>query len=878
MRRMVANALVTLLALLLSIGASRGEGIWVPCKVGTLEWSCQKIENTETCKIKPKDRGRIQGEVTIPSEVAIEGKTLKVVTVAEEAFLDCKDLSKVTIPEGVETIEDNAFSGCAALSTLQLPQSLKVIGEKSFEGCALSSVNIYVNVESIGYDAFQDCSELEKFEVATENGHFSEAGGVLFNKDKTALLCYPRGLSADSYDIPEKVKSIGACAFYGNGKLQTVNIPAGVTAIGKHAFEECSVLERVVVPKGVTTIEPNTFYFCEKLKSVELPERLKTIGEEAFSTCESLEIVVLPEGLTSIGKSAFAFSPKFSEVTIPTSVTEIGEGAFSGTPLTSVVIPAGVKKLNGTFSGCIFLEKVTLPEGLEVLEGTFSACEKLTEITIPASVISIEDWTFYGSISLNRVYYLAAADAAVTENAFDGIADPATLFVRKGEKEKIEGNGKAWKAKFKVIEERNVVTFDADGGLPTPAAQWLKDDNKGAEKPAKDPVKEGFRFKGWTLLISGEDYHFDTKVEGNIALKAKYIAEYTLTITSGANGSVKVTRDNAQGEELTSETKLHEGDMLFIAATPVADYELETLTVNGNNQANSSVFTVGKENVEVKATFKKKGGTTPPAVAEYTLTITSGANGSVKVTRDNAQGEELTSETKLHEGDMLFIAATPDDGYELETLTVNGNDHANSSVFTVAKANVEVKATFKKKGGATPPAVAEYTLTITAGANGSVKVIRDNAQGDALTGGAKLHEGDKLFIAATPAAGYELGTLTVNGKDHANSSVFTVAKENVEVKATFKAKGGATPPSAVESVLLAAARVVQNPIDNALVLEGISTAERIEVYSLTGTPTYSRALHGEERVEIATGSWASGIYVVRIIAADGEKTVRVVKR
>ena len=174
--------------------------------------------------------------------------------------------------------------------------------------------------------------------------------------------------------------------------------------------------------------------------------------------------------------------------------------------------------------------------------------------------------------------------------------------------------------------------------------------------------------------------------------------------------------------------------------------------------------------------------------------------------------------------------------------------------------------------------VAEYTLTITSGANGAVKVTRDNAQGDALTGGAKLHEGDKLFIAATPAAGYELGTLTVNGKDHANSSVFTVAKENVEVKATFKAKGGATPPSAVESVLLAAARVVQNPIDNALVLEGISTAERIEVYSLTGTPTYSRALHGEERVEIATGSWASGIYVVRIIAADGEKTVRVVKR
>ena len=692
MRRVMANALVTLLALLLSVGASRGEEIWVSYNDGTLEWSCLKIEGTETCKIKPANKSDIQGAVTIPNEVTIDGKTLKVVTVAEEAFSNCTKLSEVSIPEGIEAIEESAFSGCEELSTLQLPQSLKVIEEESFEGCALSSVNIPANVESIGYDAFQSCSKLKKFEVAVGNGHFSEAGGVLFNNDKTALLCYPMGLSAESYDIPTGVTSVGACAFYGNGVLKTVNIPAGVTAIGKHAFDGCSVLEKVVVPKGITTIEENTFYNCEALSSVELPEGLKTIAGEAFSTCESLKRVELPKGLTSIGTSAFGFSTNLSEMTIPTSVTEIGDGAFSGTALTSVAIPAGVKELGGVFSGCLNLGKVTLPEGLEGLDGTFSACEKLTEITIPASVKSIADYTFLGCTALNKVYYLAAADAAVADNAFDGIANPATLFARKGEKEKIEGNGKAWKGAF-TIEERNVVTFDADGGLPTPAAQWLEDGGKAVESSQK-PEKKGFKFEGWTLL-SGEDYHFGTPVQGNIELKAKYIAEYALTITSGANGSVKVTRDNAQGEELKH--------------------------------------------------------------------------------------------------------------------------------------------------------------------------------------GAKLHEGDKLFIAATPAEGYELETLTVNGAAFANSSVFTVGKANVEVKATFKAKGGATPPSAVESVQLATARVVQNPIANALVLEGISTAERIEVYSLTGVQTYACAPRGEERVEIATGSWASGIYVVRIIAADGEKTLRVVK-
>ena len=758
MRRVMANALVTLLALLLSVSASRGEEIWVSYNDGTLEWSCQKIEGTETCKIKPANKSDIQGAVTIPSEVTIDGKTLKVVTVAEEAFSNCTKLSEVSIPEGIEAIEKGAFSGCEELLTLQLPQSLKVIEEKSFEGCALSSVNIPANVESIGYDAFQDCSELKKFEVAVGNGHFSEAGGVLFNNDKTALLCYPMGLSAESYDIPASVKSIGACAFYGNGILKTVNIPDGVTAIGESAFSGCSVLEKVVVPKGVTTIEQYTFYGCEKLSSVELPGGVEAIGEAAFSTCESLKRVELHEGLTSIGESAFAFSNNLSEVTIPTSVTEIGDGAFSGTALTSVAIPAGVKKLGGVFPGCLNLEKVTLPEGLEGLDGTFFGCgklteitipasvttvgvgtfsntaltsvaipagvkelpeaftdcpnlekvtlpegleilngtfsrsKKLTEITIPASVNSITGETFSGCSALNRVYYLAAADAAVADNAFEGIANPAILIVRREDKAAIET--KAWvkNGKFTMVAEKNKVTFSTDGGLPVPDVQRVKY-GENAVRPAEVPVKEGFKFEGW--ILNNVDYKFDIPVSEDIELTAKYVAEYTLTITSGANGSVKVTRNNAQG--------------------------------------------------------------------------------------------------------------------------------------------------------------------------------------DALTGAAKLHEGDKLFIAATPAVGYELETLTVNGAAFANSSVFTVGKANVEVKATFKAKGGATSPSAVESVQLTTARVVQNPIANALVLEGISTAERIEVYSLTGVQTYACAPRGKERVEIATGSWASGIYVVRIIAADGEKTLRVVK-
>ena len=138
--------------------------------------------------------------------------------------------------------------------------------------------------------------------------------------------------------------------------------------------------------------------------------------------------------------------------------------------------------------------------------------------------------------------------------------------------------------------------------------------------------------------------------------------------------------------------------------------------------------------------------------------------------------------------------------------------------------------------------------------------------------------------ATAPTAPTKEGYIVEWQRDGKKYDFSTPVAQDITLVAVWKKKEKSTPSTpkdpktAVESVLLAAARVVQNPIDNALVLEGISTAERIEVYSLTGVQTYACAPRGEERVEIATGSWASGIYVVRIIAADGEKAVRVVKR
>ena len=52
---------------------------------------------------------------------------------------------------------------------------------------------------------------------------------------------------------------------------------------------------------------------------------------------------------------------------------------------------------------------------------------------------------------------------------------------------------------------------------------------------------------------------------------------------------------------------------------------------------------------------------------------------------------------------------------------------------------------------------------------------------------------------------------------------------------------------------------------------------RVEVYSVVGARVHAEALRGEPRVAIDARGWASVVYVVRVVASDGERTLRVVR-
>lgn len=253
-----------------------------------------------------------------------------VTSIGSSAFSECSSLSSVTIPERVASIGEAPFAGCsfyvATVSCPTVPAGL-------FSGCNLNNLILGEKVSSIeqNFSSLLDPlggTNLAGITVKEGNESFYSRDGVLFSKDQTRLIRYPKSKSGTSYQLPSTVTSIEDSAFSGCNRLTDVTVPSGVSAIGKSAFEACPKLAAISLPKTMASIGARAFSQCTALKSISLPTGITSIGERMFSSCSALQEIVIPDGVTRIESEAFYFTG-LQCVTIPASVTYMGLDAFT---------------------------------------------------------------------------------------------------------------------------------------------------------------------------------------------------------------------------------------------------------------------------------------------------------------------------------------------------------------------------------------------------------------------------------------------------------------------------------------------------------------------------------------------------------------------
>ena len=164
-------------------------------------------------------------------------------------------------------------AGCfmdTEITTLVLPDNITEIPDSMCKNCKQLSSVTFSNVESIGSEAFYYCENYNVQMSELDNGH------------------------------PEKIKSIGKCAFTFSGLYGKVTITPDLAIV------------------------QSSFNCCKHITEIEVTERVTVIPDYIFRDCEAVTKITLPETLTSIGKRAFSCTNPPS-ITIPKSVVELGD-------------------------------------------------------------------------------------------------------------------------------------------------------------------------------------------------------------------------------------------------------------------------------------------------------------------------------------------------------------------------------------------------------------------------------------------------------------------------------------------------------------------------------------------------------------------------
>lgn len=378
------------------------------------------------------------------------------VTVLDNAFWGCSQLTSINLPNGLTTIRNYAFY-LTGLTELVLPDSITTLGDDAFRNAInIRTLTVGRNVATVGkrlfmkmtslevlnlgsgdYSAvysqmFQDSPNirvinigdsvtrintvpdsdggnlrtevLEEINVEENNPVYSSYNGALMNKEKTILYKYPSA-------------------------KQTLEIPTSITKFDKSSFWG-TCIDNLIIPSHVTDLSSFSIFTEAKMRYFSYSGDVLNFGRYIFSKCVNLEEFSFRDFTTSIGDTAycgevFAGCTSLKKVRWSSSCNYIPLKCFQGcTALTEVSNIDHVTRISsGAFDGCSSLTEFKLGESLTHLSGSyynnavFNNCTSLdTVVSLPVTVPeSTNATTFSGTPIASGTGYIYVPDESLED-------------------------------------------------------------------------------------------------------------------------------------------------------------------------------------------------------------------------------------------------------------------------------------------------------------------------------------------------------------------------------------------------------------------------------------------------------------------------------
>lgn len=403
----------------------------------------------------------------------------------------------------VTEISEEAFMGCKNLISVVIPDSVTLIAEGVYD----------TKTDNVVGSAFNGCSKLQSITVVGSKGESSAYytdGGVLFRRNfqesKVELAIFPYAKDG-SYVMPDGVSAIPAGAFRGS-KITEISLPYTLSSVGKNAFASCSKLASIIfrdVTEGVEvdrstlslTVDLGAFYTgsSSNLKKLYLPawiSDLDFLSDDDFKdskvtgvAIKNIDKYTAAEGNLKMLSSKSSSSNTIYSATGIEDMRIIGEG---GKYTSSYIDWQGNRQEYGYILNSERTKVIYVPRGFtpvyadgtgHVYEGVFRAPSKVTEIgekafeynshinelIVPAWVTEIGENAFKNCRNLNKVTFEGKSTSeslAVREGAFYGCSQltnvtlPENLFTL--EKNAFGGTNN--------LKEVTIESFSADPNKP----------------------------------------------------------------------------------------------------------------------------------------------------------------------------------------------------------------------------------------------------------------------------------------------------------------------------------------------------------------------------------------------------------------------------
>ena len=630
-----------------------------------------------------------------------------VTEIGEYAFEHAGDSSeeeiRVTLGDSLKTIGYAAFNSCENLKSIRIPESVKLIEGYAFSGSHITELTIPVAIDSLGERAFGENNYLSYVKIADSpkplkmvNGYYGTFAYSLCEKD----IYLGRDLELPEFNNPfaeatsvtfgDKVTHINPYLFQYNPKLKEVIIGTGVTEIGEYAFEhagdEAENGIRVTLGNHVTKIGYCAFNSCEKLTSIRIPE-----------------VTTLIEG--------YAFSGAgIAEITIPASVDSLGERVFGECPSLALVkiadSPKPLKMVNGyygTFAYSACEKEIYLGRNLELPEFNNPFAEA-TSVAFGWNVTYINPHLFQYNPKLANVI-IGNGVTEIGEYAFEHAGDDQS------------------------VEELNVTLGNHVTKIGYGAFNSCEK-LKSIRLPESLALIEGYAFSGSSLAeitipagidslgerIFGEDgYLTAVKIADSpkpLKLNNGYYGAFAycpsitsvywgrnIQITEGDQILFPTVQDITFGKEVTDIGYQASGVSVISVKAPwmqpiaIADEAFSQTTF-----MNATLWVPGgtKELYSLATGWKNFGDFRE---FSYRISIEAGEGGTVSV-GDVTAASGQPAETTVDFGSDIVFQITPAEGYQLQTLTVNGVDvtaqvAGNQYAVRNVSESLVVKATFE---------------------------------------------------------------------------------------------------------------------------------------------------------------------------------------